>query len=143
MALSRKHNQNVLIDYISFVCFGLLTITGFLLHWRLPHGSHNATLIGYSRHQWSEFHFWVAIVFISGIIVHLVLHIPWIQATMSPAKGDKQRYNLLIFSFTVYTILLVSFGLMMSPIVNQLLVNLFRKFLHLHKQSLIQDCSIH
>lgn len=118
MALLRKHNQNVLIDYISFVCFGLLTMTGFLLHWRLPHGSKNATLIGYSRHQWGEFHFWVAIAFVSGIIVHLILHLPWIKVTMSPEKGEKQRYILLIFSFTVYAILLFSLGLLLSPIVN-------------------------
>lgn len=117
MALTRKHSQNVLIDYISFVCFGLLTVTGFLLHWRLPPGSRDATLIGYSRHQWSEFHFWVAIVFISGIIVHLILHIPWIKSTMSPNKGEKQRYTLLIFSFTMYTILLFSLGLFFSPII--------------------------
>lgn len=116
MGQLRKHSQNILIDYISFVCFGLLTVTGFLLRWRIPHGSRDATLIGYTRHQWGEFHFWVAIVFISGIIVHLALHLPWIKSTMSPIKGDKQRYTLLIFSFTLYTLLLFAFGLFFSPI---------------------------
>ncbi|MEQ9307978.1 MAG: DUF4405 domain-containing protein [Balneolaceae bacterium] len=117
MAQLRKHSQNVIIDYISFVCFGLLVITGFLLHLKLPAGSHNATLIGYNRHQWGEFHFWVAIIFIVGIIVHLILHIPWIKSTLSTNKGEKQRFILLLFSFTVYTILLFSLGVLLTPII--------------------------
>lgn len=117
MGRSRKHNQNVVVDYISFVCFGALVITGFLLHWRLPHGSHDATLMGFSRHQWSEVHFWVAIIFILGITLHIILHTPWIKSTLSPKKGEKQRYTLLIFSITVYTILLFSLGIFLSPII--------------------------
>lgn len=117
MARARKHNQNVIIDYISFICFGLLVVTGFLLHWRLPHGSHNATLLGFSRHQWGEVHFLVAIVFTVGILFHILLHVPWIKSTMSPKRGVKQRYTLLIFLMTVYTILLFSLGVFLSPII--------------------------
>ena len=116
MFLPRKHTQNVIIDFISFVCMALLMVSGFLLHYKLPHGSHNATLIGYSRPQWGEFHFWVAIVFVSGILVHLLLHIPWIKSSMSPQHGEKQRYTLLVVSFAVYALLVISLGLFLSPV---------------------------
>ena len=117
MPLARKHTQNLVIDFISFVCLAVLLLTGFLLHLRLPHGSHGATVLGLSRHQWSEFHFWVAIIFTAGIIVHMILHIPWIKSTLSPKLGDKQRYTLLIVSFSLYILLMMGLGLFLSPII--------------------------
>lgn len=117
MLFTRKHTQNLIIDFISFISMAVLLLTGFLLHLRLPHGSHSATVLGLDRHQWSEVHFWVAIIFTAGIIVHMVLHIPWIKSVISPKYGDKQRHMLLIFSFSLYVLLLLGIGLFLSPII--------------------------
>lgn len=116
MKMLKKHTQNVIIDFISFLCMMVLAITGILLHFRLPHGSHDATLMGFSRHQWGEFHFWVAIIFISGIFVHMLLHIPWIKSVLSPKEDIQRKYNVLIFSFSVYVLLIFTFLVALAPI---------------------------
>jgi hypothetical protein len=95
----------------------VLTITGILLHFRLPHGSHDSTLMGFTRHQWGEFHFWVAIVFVCGIIVHSLLHLSWIKAALSPKNEKERKYNVLVFSFGIYFLLIFAFLIALSPIV--------------------------
>ena len=116
MAGLRKHTQNVVIDLISFVCMMVLLVTGFVLHYRLPPGSHNATILGQDRHEWGEFHFWVAIIFVAGIVVHMILHIPWIKSVLAPKDQNKRKNAVLWFSFTIYVLILFSFSLLMSPI---------------------------
>jgi len=66
----RKHTQNVVVDTLSFVCMIILTITGILIHFKLPKGSKGDTVWGLSRHEWGEFHFWVAAVLIVAITFH-------------------------------------------------------------------------
>ena len=116
MAGLRKHTQNVIIDMVSFVCMVILFVTGAVLHYRLPHGSHNATLLGQSRHEWADFHFWVALIFVAGIIVHMVLHIPWIKSVLTPKDEKQRKYTALWFSFTLYALILFSLSLLVTPI---------------------------
>lgn len=116
MPIVRKHTQNLVIDFISLICMVVLLLTGFLLHLRLPHGSRGATVLSLTRHQWAEVHFWIAIVFTAGIVVHLILHIPWIKSSFLPKYGDKQRRMLLVLSFSLYVLLMLGLGLFLSPI---------------------------
>ena len=116
MAAIRKHSQNVIIDSISFACMVILAVTGILLHFRLPHGSHNSTILGLTRHQWGEFHFWVAMVFVAGIIVHSLLHLPWIKSVIYPKDESRRRKAVLIFSLGIYALLIFTFVILMVPI---------------------------
>lgn len=94
MNLLRKHTQNVIVDALSFVCMFILTITGFLIHYKLPKGSHNTTFLGLSRHDWGELHFWVAIILMIAITVHLFLHSSWIKGVVFSKKSDRKKYKL-------------------------------------------------
>ena len=109
MKTIRKHTQNVWIDTISLACMIVLTITGFLLKYKFPPGSRRAELWGFTRHEWGDFHYWIAIVLIVCIGYHLVLHLPWIKGVISPTKGERKYVKVAAFSMLF--IALVAFGM--------------------------------
>ncbi len=37
-----------------------------------------ATLLGLSRHTWTDLHTWASLVLIAGVVVHFALHWKWI-----------------------------------------------------------------
>lgn len=82
----RKHTQNIVIDVISFLCLILLLLTGLLIHYVLPRGSQGNSVLGLTRHDWGDVHFWIAIIFVSVIIIHLILHSSWIKASLFSRK---------------------------------------------------------
>ena len=70
---------NFLIDVVAFIAFAFLTTTGVLSRYMLPPGSGRyATLWGLNRHGWGDLHFWVAVVLLGVLALHLVLHWRWI-----------------------------------------------------------------
>ncbi|MFZ1539716.1 MAG: DUF4405 domain-containing protein, partial [Chromatiaceae bacterium] len=70
---------NFLIDAMAFIAFAFLTTTGVLTRYVLPPGSGRyATLWGLNRHGWGDLHFWVAVVLLGVLALHLALHWRWI-----------------------------------------------------------------
>lgn len=104
----RRVNSNFVIDVVALFALLLLVSTGLLLEFRLPPGSGGhepyglgrraldrpiTTIWGWTRHEWGEFHFWLACAFVVILVIHLVLHLKWIVAMcknltslLSPAK---------------------------------------------------------
>jgi hypothetical protein len=39
------------------------------------------TFLGWGRHDWGSLHFWVAVVFVGMLVVHLALNWTWIKGT--------------------------------------------------------------
>ncbi len=68
-----------LIDSIAFVAFVLLASTGLLMRYVLPPGSGRfRALWGMDRHEWGQLHFWIAVVMLAAIALHLVLNWKWV-----------------------------------------------------------------
>jgi hypothetical protein len=64
-------------DLALFLVACMLTGTGLLLAYRLPHGEGQAgrmLFLGYGRHEWGEIHTWLAYVAIFLAVVHLLLN---------------------------------------------------------------------
>ena len=79
---------NYLVDWVAFLLFSCLVSTGMLLHYSLPPGSGGRLVFGLSRHEWGDVHFWISVVFLSAVAVHLCLHSAWIKAlTLGPSGG--------------------------------------------------------
>jgi hypothetical protein len=59
----------------------LLASTGLILAFRLPPGSaggRGATLLDWGRHDWGEFHTWLAYAMITLVASHLFIHVRWL-----------------------------------------------------------------
>ena len=84
---------NFILACISFILFLCLGAAGSILRYVLPcgrgygwRGGRGADQAGQNikefwsmtRHQWLDFHFWIAISFAIVIIIHILLHWNWI-----------------------------------------------------------------
>jgi len=84
---------NFIVDLISFVNLLGLGFTGFIIKFILPPGSggHGQGFRGgrgqgevklfwsMSRHEWGDIHFYLAVLFVFLIVVHIILHWGWIK----------------------------------------------------------------
>jgi len=87
---------NFVLDAVSFLNLVGLTLTGFILKYILPPGAGYGR--GYrggrggaeateeikafwslGRHDWGDVHFYMAVLFVVLMIVHIVLHWRWIK----------------------------------------------------------------
>jgi hypothetical protein len=112
-----RPNVNFAVDSCGFAGFVLLTATGVLMRYVLPPGSGRfTTLWSLDRHGWGNIHFWLAIAFLSVLVIHLFLHWRWIAtvARGRPREGSGARVAL----GTVGLIALLALALapFMSPV---------------------------
>ncbi len=78
----KRTNLNFLVDALAAIALLGLTGTGILLTWVLPPGTgHSLLLWGLGRHDWGDVHFWLAVAFIGGIVLHVLLHWAWVVIT--------------------------------------------------------------
>jgi len=75
-----------LLLYISG-CF--IAGTGLMLFLRMPHGraGHGLTILGLSRHEWGDWHFYVSLAFIALSILHLFLNWAWMRKIAAASKN--------------------------------------------------------
>jgi len=72
-----------------FITCGLAG-TGFLLGFRMPHGSEGGRGLYagfFDRHVWGEIHLYLGVAFAVMVIAHLLLHIPWMWRVASQRKA--------------------------------------------------------
>jgi hypothetical protein len=79
----RKNTVNFLVDLATLLAILAMTGTGLILKYSLPPGSGGRGLVlwGLGRHDWGGIHFWIAVGLGLLLVVHLVLHWPWVVAT--------------------------------------------------------------
>ncbi len=92
--------KNILIDSMAFVSGLMLLATGAILRFVLPPGSGGlgqgrrsreaVTLWGWNRHEWGDIHFWIAVVLLVILLIHLVLHWRWIVHVFLPGRKNKR-----------------------------------------------------
>lgn len=97
----RRSSINFVVDLISFVDLLVLAFTGAIMKWVLPpgtggrgrelHGGRGRESIelfwGLGRHDWGAVHFWLAVVFIVLMVVHIFLHWKWIKSYVKSLFG--------------------------------------------------------
>jgi hypothetical protein len=113
----KRTKQNIVIDTIAFIGFVLLTSTGVLMRYVLPPGSGRSKIIwGLDRHGWGSIHFWISIIFLSVLSIHLILHWRWILAVIKgrPHEGSGSRVGLGIVGLV--GLLALSVAPLLSPI---------------------------
>ena len=83
-----KSTTNFVVDAVAFAAFVLLGTTGAITRYVLPPGTgHFSSLWGLDRHDWGGVHFWIAVVFLITLALHLVLHWRWITCTVKGSSA--------------------------------------------------------
>jgi hypothetical protein len=107
-----KSAVNFFIDAVAFMAFMLLGATGTIIRFVLPPGTgHFSPLWGMDRHEWGGIHFWIAVVFLTTLAVHLVLHWRWITCTVKGHSHPGAGFRVSL----AFVGLLVLLGLAVAP----------------------------
>jgi len=71
----KKSSLIALIDIIAFISFIFVVSTGVLMRYVLPPKSGKFTeILGTSRHEWGDIHFYITFIFLAILSIHLILH---------------------------------------------------------------------
>jgi len=89
----KRSSLNFIIDLVSFINLVCLTFTGLIVKYILPPGSggqgrllheglgreHIKQFWYMSRHDWGNIHFYLALLFLTLMTIHIILHWAWIK----------------------------------------------------------------
>lgn len=90
----RRASWNFLIDLVSFLFLLFLGVTGFVMVFILPSGTGGRgreisggqgrfemeEFLGLARGEWSDVHFYAAIIFLLLMFLHLLMHWGWLKS---------------------------------------------------------------
>lgn len=75
----KRSDVNFIVDALGFISFVFLTSTGVILYYILPAGiGRSSTIWTLDRHEWGSIHFYIALIFLIILSLHVVLHWKWI-----------------------------------------------------------------
>jgi hypothetical protein len=117
----KRPHLNALIDALAMLAFMILASTGFVLRYQLPPGSGEIEgrgmgrgamqrsidlLWGWTRHEWGDFHYWIALGLLVVLSVHLFLHWKWIVCMVRGTKSEASgwRFGIGLFAFALVTL---------------------------------------
>lgn len=76
------------VAILAAVALTALAATGYLLWFVLPPGTNRThEVLGWLRHEWGAFHFWLAVVLLFVLAVHVALHWRWFAAGLCARIG--------------------------------------------------------
>jgi len=91
----KRMTVNFIIDLAGFIDLLGLIFTGFIIKYVLPPGSGGGHGYGYrggrgpaegirelwsmTRHEWGDIHFYMSVIFVVLMLIHLALHWTWIK----------------------------------------------------------------
>jgi hypothetical protein len=99
----KRGTLNFAIDTLTFLIMLAMVATGLLVRFVLPPGSgERRSLWEYTRHDWGDVHFWLAVTLGALVLIHVALHWGWVcgivQSWLPPGRraGPKSssRRNL-------------------------------------------------
>lgn len=113
----KRSNLNFVVDALAFMMFVFLVSTGLIMEFLLPAGSgHSTTLWGLDRHGWGEFHFWISVVFLASLAVHLYLHWKWILYVLRGRPHEGSGLRLGIGVLGLVALFVVAAAPLLSPV---------------------------
>ncbi len=90
-------------DLVAFFSLLFLAFSGVIVRYVLPKGSGGGSgpgwraasrpvveFFGMSRHDWGDVHFWVSMLFVAAIALHLFLHWKWIKVSFFGGRHRTQ-----------------------------------------------------
>lgn len=108
----RRSTLNFVIDAVSLLVMLAMISTGLLIRYVLPPGSRGGgglSLWGWTRHDWGDLHFWLALALGGLLLLHVALHWTWVCALIrghAPLMSNWKR-NLYGGAFVALTAALV------------------------------------
>lgn len=118
MNLLKGYKNHVMrvINLILYLGSCVLLGSGLMLYYRLPSGSGNRLeVLGLSRHEWGDVHYWVALAMVVAAVAHLVLNWRWLQKIASASHLWRLVAGLVLGAMIVASFFLLPVEENFSP----------------------------
>ena len=112
----KKTKKNFLIDIVAFISFVFLVSTGVVMYYNLPPGSKNNAIWGLSRHDWGDIHFWLAVVFLGILVLHLIMHWRWIVSLVKGKRKEGSGKRVLVGLIAFIALIAIAAAPVFSPV---------------------------
>lgn len=113
----RRTTLNLIVDAVAFAGFVFMTASGVLLRYLLPAGSgHRTTVWELDRHAWGDVHFWMAVLLLAALSVHVLLHGKWIVCALRGTKREGSGLRLALGFVALLAVLGLAAAPLLSPI---------------------------
>lgn len=111
-----KNSLIKLVDLVAFVLFVFAVSTGVLMRYVLPPGSGQAfEVLGMSRHEWSDIHFYITSIFLAVLSIHLVFHWRFIQSLFQGNYKEISVLRVLLGLVGLFAILAIAVAPFVAP----------------------------
>lgn len=74
----KRQHLHLIVDAGLFLSVLGLVLTGLLMTWVLPPGSRAASVWSWTRHEWGDVHFWLAMTMLGIALLHVALNWGWV-----------------------------------------------------------------
>jgi hypothetical protein len=116
----KKVSMNYWLDIIAFIEFAFLTTSGILMQYSLPERSgHSMTVWGLSRHQWGDWHYYLALALFTTLALHIVLHWKWIVKLTRGRPSESSGRRLLLGLFGFIVVVLLASAPLLTPVAGE------------------------
>ena len=105
---------NFWLNALSFLALLGLTATGGIIHYvLLPGTGHSHELFGLGRHEYGDVHFYLAVVAVILLVLHLIMHWSWICCVIAKAlkRAPPPRRARTIWGMTTLLVCSLALGL--------------------------------
>lgn len=103
-------------DLLSFISLSSLISTGILLKFTLPPKNGGASVWGLTRHDWGDVHFYIALIFLVIISLHLFLHLSFIKKVITGGASREHKYRIAIGAFSLVVLIALLFAPVVTPV---------------------------
>ena len=112
----KKSKLITLIDIIAFISFIFVVSTGVLMRYVLPPRSgQSIEILGMSRHEWGDIHFYITFIFLAILSIHLILHWKFIRNMFHGRIKETSNFRLMLGLVGLIAVLALALAPFVAP----------------------------
>ena len=113
----KKSNLITFIDIAAFISFIFVVSTGVLIRYTLPPKSGRFTeILGMSRHEWGDIHFYITFIFLAILSIHLLLHGKFIRNVFKGRVKEANTSRLILGLVGLFAVLALAVAPFIVPV---------------------------
>ncbi len=118
-----KAKLNFIIDATMFLCLSAMVGLGLLMEYIMPPGKRlwetygsnpYITWLGWDRHDWGDIHFYLALTFLTLLVLHIILHWSQILGLFHRWIPHTAQFKVALI-FLLISLLLICFPFLITP----------------------------
>ena len=112
----KKSKLITLVDISAFISFIFVVSTGVLMRYVLPPRSgQSIEILGMSRHEWGDIHFYITFIFLVILSIHLLIHWRFFLHVFQKGIKSSDTYRLVLGVVALIAVLALAVAPFIAP----------------------------